>query len=128
MSAKLTPEDLQTAMARHQREREEAAIAKRAALLAELRALGVTRIDARYNGYGDSGDVEDITETPKSSLGGLHGRVSDFVWQFSYDLHPGFEINEGGQGEFTWHIDTDRIDVRHEAKVTEVDVTEHEGL
>ena len=30
MSAKLTPEDLQAAMERHQREREEAAIAERA--------------------------------------------------------------------------------------------------
>ncbi len=33
----------------------------RAALLVQLRALGVIEVTAEYEGYGDSGNVEDIT-------------------------------------------------------------------
>ena len=39
----------------------------RAVLLAQLRALGITEVTAEYEGYGDSGNVEDITLQPSGS-------------------------------------------------------------
>ena len=75
----------------------------RAALLSELRAFGVTSIEVRR-------------------------RVEDFGWDFAYALSPGFENNEGGYGELTWALETDKIDVSHSNRYIETNTTEHEGL
>lgn len=43
-----------------QKKAEEARVETRTALLTELRALGVTLLEVQYEGYGDSGNVEDV--------------------------------------------------------------------
>lgn len=101
---------------------------QREELLGKLRAVGIESVSASYNGYGDSGNVEDIVLTPDRDLGLLDRELADFIWSFVYSLHPGFENNEGGQGEFGWTISTDRIDVSHGDNYTEIEVTEHEGI
>ena len=45
-------------------ERETTLKATRAELLAQLRALGISEVTAEYEGYGDSGNVEDVTVQP----------------------------------------------------------------
>lgn len=102
----------------------------RAALLSELRALGVTSIEVQYEGYGDSGNVEDVVVTPDAITltEELRRRVEDFGWDFAYALSPGFENNEGGYGELTWVLEVDKIDVSHSNRYVASETTDHEGL
>ncbi|MEM7670426.1 MAG: DUF6878 family protein, partial [Pseudomonadota bacterium] len=92
-------------------EREAALKTTRADLLAALRALGVTEVIAEYEGYGDSGNVEDITLQPNDLTpdSDLMRKLEDFAWSFAYNQHPGFENNEGGYGTLTWDVAGDSI-------------------
>ena len=113
-----------------QRRAAEQRVETRAALLSELRTLGVTNIEVQYEGYGDSGNVEDVVVTPDTITltEELRRRAEDFGWDFAYALSPGFENNEGGYGELTWALETDMIDVSHSNRYIETNTTEHEGL
>ena len=122
--------DFYAQMLESQRRAAEQRAETRAALLSELRALGVTSIEVQYEGYGDSGNIEDVVVTPDTiSLSEeLRRRVEDFGWDFAYALCPGFENNEGGYGELTWVLATDNIDVSHSNRYIATNTTEHEGL
>ena len=117
-------------MAKWQAEREAANKAGRSELLPQLRALGITEVTAEYEGYGDSGNVEDVVVSPDTITltEDLRRRVEDFGWDFAYALSPGFENNEGGYGELTWALEADKIDVSHSNRYIETNTTEHEGL
>lgn len=122
--------DFYAQMLESQRRAAEQRVETRAALLSELRALGVTRIEVQYEGYGDSGNVEDVLVSPDTITltEEMRRRVEDFGWDFAYALSPGFENNEGGYGELTWALATDKIDVSHSNRYIETNTTEHEGL
>ena len=113
-----------------QRRAAEQRVETRATLLSELRTLGVTNIEVQYEGYGDSGNVEDVVVTPDTIIltEDLRRRAEDFGWDFAYALCPGFENNEGGYGELTWSLETDKIDVSHSNRYIETKTTEHEGI
>jgi hypothetical protein len=122
--------DFCTQMLESQRRAAEQRVETRAALLTELRALGVRSIEVQYEGYGDSGNVEDVVVTPGAITltEEMRRRVEDFGWDFAYALSPGFENNEGGYGELTWALEADKIAVSHSNRYIETDTTEHEGL
>ena len=122
--------DFYAQMLEAQRRAAEQRVETRAALLTELRGLGVTGLDVQYEGYGDSGNVEEVVVTPDTITltEELRRRVEDFGWDFAYALSPGFENNEGGYGELTWVLETDKIDVSHSNRYIETNTTEHEGL
>ena len=113
-----------------QRRAAEQRVETRAALLTELRALGVTSIEVQYEGYGDSGNVEDVVVAPDTVTltDELRRGVEDFGWDFAYALSPGFENNEGGYGELTWSLEADKIVVSHSNRYIAFETTEHEGL
>jgi hypothetical protein len=121
--------DFYAQMLESQRRAAEQRVETRAALLTNLRALGVTSIEVQYEGYGDSGNVEDVVVTPDTITLAeeLRRRVEDFGWDFAYALSPGFENNEGGYGDLTWSIEAE-IDVSHSNRYIETETTEHEGL
>ncbi|WP_288960850.1 DUF6878 family protein [uncultured Sulfitobacter sp.] len=102
----------------------------RAALLVQLRALGVTGVTAEYEGYGDSGNVEDITLQPSGIAlpSELSSQLNAFAWGFAYQQHPGFENNEGGYGTLTWDLTHDSIDLDHADRFVESTHSYHEGL
>ena len=117
-------------MANWQAEREAANKAARGALLAQLRALGITQVTAEYEGYGDSGNIEDVTVQPVG-IGlpdDLSTKVGDFAWAVAYDQHPGFENNEGGYGTLTWDIVADSITLDHADRYVESTHSYSEGL
>ena len=118
----------QTAAA--QKKAEAARVETRTALFMELRALGVTLLEVQYEGYGDSGNVEDVTPTPTEIKldTDLNRRVEDFAWDFAYALNPGFENNEGGYGSLEWNLETDKITISHSNRYVESDTTEYEDL
>jgi hypothetical protein len=101
-----------------ERERQER-VEERARLLAELRALGATTLEAEYDGYGDSGNVEAITTVPDLPEVDAVPDLADFLWSVAYAEHPGFENNEGGGGTVTWDLVADRIDLDHYDNVVE---------
>ena len=122
--------DFYAQMLEAQQRAAEQRVVTRVALLSELRAVGVTKIEVQYEGYGDSGNIEDVVVTPDTiSLSEeLRRRVEDFGWDFAYALSPGFENNEGGYGEMTWSLEADKIDVSHSNRYIETKTTEHEGI
>lgn len=72
--------DFYAQMLEAQKRAAEERVETRAALLSELRALGVTSIEVQYEGYGDAGNVEDVVVTPDTITltEELRRRVEDF--------------------------------------------------
>ncbi|WP_371158359.1 DUF6878 family protein [Jannaschia sp. 2305UL9-9] len=101
-----------------ERERQELT-EERTRLLAALRALGVASLEADYDGYGDSGNVEAIRAEPEVAKVDEMEGLADFLWSVAYAEHPGFENNEGGGGTVTWDVAVDRIDLDHYDNVVE---------
>ena len=122
--------DFYAQMLEAQQRAAEQRVVTRVALLSELRAVGVTKIEVQYEGYGDSGNIEDVVVTPDTiSLSEeLRRRVEDFGWDFAYALSPGFENNEGGYGTLTWDIAADSITLDHADRYVECSHSYDEGL
>lgn len=113
-------------------------------LVTKLRELGVTKIYCAYSGYGDSGSLDTVQATPAMDLDMVFDQKPNFwdnnklndrsvgeaIHDLFYDLleqnHPGWEINDGSDGEFTWDITTDRIAIDHGEHYTETHRTSHE--
>ncbi len=94
-----------------------------------LRARGVERVEAGYDGYGDSGKVSHVAASPaKIEIKELATRLADFIWTTAYSLNPGFEIDDGDEGTLTWDVAGDRIDVKHVAFVCESLESVHEDV
>ncbi len=102
----------------------------RADLLRACRAAGATALEAQYDAYGDSGNIEDLSFVPAGiiAVGATETRLADFLWQVAYDRHPGFENNEGGYGEIVWDLDADTISLDHADRYVEVSHTYSEDL
>lgn len=116
------------------RERKEELASKRATLLPKLRGQGIEQIEATYDGYADSGNIEDVTLFPEGVRGDaaleanqLEG-LEDFLWAVAYDLHPGFEINDGGFGKISWDLRADKITVSHSERFVDTRHSEHEDV
>ena len=109
-------------------ERDERNRIKRAKILKEMRALGVQTITADYDGYGDSGNVDNVEFTPAQSMTQSTDELDDFIFAFVYQQFPGFEINEGAQGDFVWDITTDKIKIEHIQNILQTEETTLEGI
>lgn len=115
--------------AERERKAGEARQRERAELRDLLRTKGVERIDAGYDGYGDSGNVSHVTVSPTEvDVEELASRLADFIWAIAYNLNPGFEIDDGGEGTLTWDIGKDRVDVNHVAFIYESFESVHEDV
>lgn len=130
-TSKMTQMDLSAINERIEQMQAESKARERAVrvdIVSILRGLGITQITARYDGYGDSGNVDDVTSVPDVEISDLEMRLKDFLWQVAYNLHPGFEINDGGYGEISWDIKVDRIDVDHSERFTDTNEYSHEDV
>jgi len=125
MTSTRTAEEIRAGMAAATQAAEDALRQTRNELLEKLRAAGFAEVEAQYDGYGDSGDVNQITGGMEDSL---KEAVSSFVWDFAYSRHPGFENGEGGQGTLSWNIVTDKITLDHGDNYIEVEETHEEDL
>lgn len=95
----------------------------------ELRAL---QID--YSGSGDSGCVESIhlergVAHQSFIIRDIHPEIEQLIdtlaWFIAYGSHPGFEINEGGQGTIRFSLDEKtgewKGDLHHEKNIIQDD-------
>lgn len=127
---------------------------KRAVLHDWLISAGIDRVEADYDAYGDSGNIESVEllrKEPKvvlpepndaalagnenlyrSVLGAITDDqmtwLQDFLWMVVYALHPGFENNDGGYGEIVWDLSRDAISVEHKERITDVNSYAYEDL
>jgi hypothetical protein len=122
--------DARTWFAIRERQRQQQLRALRFFLLRPLRLVGAKAVTGAYDGVGDSGSTETIEIDGGAILGtpDLVADLEDFVWEVACHLHPGFEINAGGFGQFHWEIPQDRITLEHGCRIEDVHYTSHDGI
>jgi len=111
-------------------ERETELRTSRSELIAQLCGHGITEVIAEYEGYGDEGNIYDVTVRPAGVklTEDQIAVVGDFAWAFAYHQHPGFENNEGGYCTLTWDIAADSITLNHANRYIECSHSCDEGL
>lgn len=150
------PFDMDAAMARYHADRaayegrsKSIHPANKKALFDVLAAAKITQVTVSFDGYGDSGQVEDISaysggetvdlpkgeitiaraiwgvdETTESTMS-----VEDAVEQLAYDFlsetHGGWENNDGAYGEFTFDVEQRVITLDYNERYTATESYEH---
>jgi len=71
--------------------------------------LNIVKIVVHYSGSGDSGEIdyiEFIYDQGKTKI--VDNKINDKIGDFVYDLlqvhHPGWEINDGAAGTYTFDL------------------------
>lgn len=122
--------NLEERIAEYKRQREAALKQQRKHLLACLNTAGIKQVKADYDGYADSGNVGEINLEPAATVlaEADMNKLNDFIWATAYNQNPGFEINDGGHGEFVWKIDADRIRIIHHSHVLIHETSVHRNV
>jgi hypothetical protein len=97
----------------------------KAAVFAALSAASITRVTVAFDGAGDSGQINDIIAKAGEADITLPNveiqfddrplLLSDAIEHLCFDYlsqeHGGWENNDGGQGDFTFHVEEQRIEL-----------------
>jgi uncharacterized protein DUF6878 len=126
----------------------EANALNKTAVFDALATAGIATVTVHFNGESDSGQIEDVAayakegdaripETPitlhcanwgapelTSSSCSLREAVEDLCYDYLSQEHDGWENNDGGYGEFTFHVEDRRIELDFNARFTD---TVHHG-
>ena len=118
-------------------------------IFAALAEAGIHRVTVEYDGSDDSGQIESIeawnaanekiplpslrkvqlasenTDSPVDEIG-LEAAVEQFVWDYLYDNHGGWENNDGAFGTFEFSVPDCTIALQHNERCTDVNTTTHE--
>ena len=86
----------------------------RTALLAALHNAGIVRLEVNYDGYGDSGQINEQNATLAT---GETAALETY--------HSGYENNEGGNGAFAFDIEAGTIELIHNDVVTDYETSTH---
>ncbi len=134
----------------HTRRADEILPANKAVLFDALAAAGITSVHVEFDGYGDSGQIEDITvkagEEP-AELPDERIEIFDPVWgsadlekqtvtigeaiealayAFLRQTHAGWENNDGAYGDFTFDVATRTISLDYNERYTSSENYSHE--
>lgn len=128
----------------------ELAATNKSALFAVLAEAGITTVTVQFDGYGDSGQVEDIaahkgddaTELPDATIeiasavwgsGEIRRQscsITDAIEAMAYDFlsqtHGGWENNDGAYGEFTFDVAAGTISLDYNERYTATKSYSHE--
>jgi hypothetical protein len=105
---------------REAREKREAEEGLRTAC-AVLRRLGVGQVEAKYDGVGDEGWVQEVRFAPPPPPGlpeGLQALIEQYVYT---RLPAGWEVNSGSNGTMTIDVATGKANLDHHWKEGEED-------
>jgi hypothetical protein len=121
----------------------------KATLFEALARAGITLIVVNFDGYGDSGQIEDITansgdkavdlpivslEVARAEWGSRDiARVTfsmkDAIEQLAYDFlretHDGWENNEGAYGDFVFDVAERTITLNYNERIETSEYTQH---
>jgi hypothetical protein len=121
----------------------------KAALFEALAHAGITTIKVSFNGYADSGQIEDIAvktgdkdvALPVVTVEIAHARwgspdivrvtrsISEAIEQLAYDFlretHAGWENNEGAYGDFLFDVAEQAITLNYYERIETFHYTEH---
>jgi hypothetical protein len=110
-----------------------------------IKAAGVVMVEVQYNGYGDSGDIDDTTlysEHPENTnwtkfiapaivkhigihLDDMH--IEKFFEELAWEYIPGgFEVDEGSSGTVTFDLKKKKIYLEHGYRIQNFDIEEYE--
>lgn len=123
--------------------------ANKAALFTVLSAVGITRVDLSFDGYGDSGQIESIdakvdgadvllpettvtltmigwrdTDPTERTLS-VHDAIEHFVYDCLAQTHGGWENNEGAFGTFLFDVADQSITLDYNQRFEDVESFEH---
>jgi hypothetical protein len=114
---------------------EHEALAKEPAVRAELITLNVARVEAEYDGAGDSGQIEAISFRDASGAivteqvsEQTRGHVESLLYALLNLRHGGWENNDGAFGSFGWDLSDGSMDHVHHARYTDHDTSVHRGF
>jgi len=105
------------------------------ALRAELAALGISDVQADYDGIGDSGQIEGIRYLDAAEPGRFipvdaqtGRRVEDLLYALLNLRHNGWENNDGAYGAFRWHLADGTLEHEHNARFTDYSMSIYHGF
>ena len=121
----------------------------KAIVFAALAKAGIHRVTVEYDGSGDSGQIDTIEawdagndrmplpfepriqfvpENPGSPPAeySLEAAIETVAWDYLYDLHCGWENNDGAYGTFVFDVPARTLTLEHNERYTEVSTTTHE--
>lgn len=94
---------------------------------------GLISLVATYDGYADSGWIEEINCYGKSTSRKyelsreLRAAVENLFIDVLEERHAGWEVNDGATGEFLWDLRRNALTHTHHARFEDYHTTEHEG-
>jgi hypothetical protein len=121
----------------------------KAAILDALATVGITQVVVTFDGYGDSGQIEEVVaraENDEAALPAVEVRISaptwgcdhvetrtkplaaaieDFLYDTLADTHPGWENSDGACGTFTFDVAARSITLDHGDRYVAVETTTH---
>jgi hypothetical protein len=123
--------DLNAIMAANKARHQDAAVAVRAELLKQLRAGAIVHVMAEYDGQEDSGQIERPAFFQAGEESILLPEVvteatRDMFYNFLEAEYPGWEINEGSSGEFSWTMEDDKMHLTHNMRIESVETYEED--
>lgn len=146
--------EIMAMMQKHRREQEERSSRARSSVIRALRSAGVKRVDIRFDGSGDSGQIEEIVYSPAQGKGFGTSEVPDTKREFTdwsqgeprkvarnhthdelveeacygilFSEHPGWEINEGSYGDFVIDVASDKISLNFNQRIESVESYDEE--
>ncbi len=123
----------------------------KAALFDGLRLVGIAHVTVRFDGYGDSGQIEEIdarneagapvdlpearivvsdidweSREPVQRPVPLHQAIEEMVYDFLSDTHGGWENCDGAYGEFCFDARARTIHLDYNERFTSSELFTHE--
>ena len=103
------------------------AIATLKSLCDQFAALGIEEVRLTYDGYGDSGVIEDVHAIAGGEEVELKGSLHHDYYNAAYDLLPfGWEDNYGSFGDIILYVRERRLVREHHERIEEVNYDEEE--
>lgn len=143
------PSDWETKRAAQDRLHAELQPLNKAALFDALAAAGVTLIVVSFDGYGDSGQIENVEvkagdtvvpmpegaiaiaeavwdqSEPNRSTISIAEVIERLVYDLLTDTHCGWENNDGAYGDFTFDVAERTITLDYNERYTASDYSQH---
>ena len=115
--------------------------ADKSAVFDVLAEIGIHTVTVRFDGYGDSGQIEGIyafdaerkpVPLPDNRLARLSSQettlreaIENLAYACLEEAQPGWEINDGAFGTFVFAVPERSITLDHNARFTDVVTSQH---